>query len=66
MYQLFYEGEETPKLSSFTKGEFGNGMARGTRRKDARMVAKFCNLFSRMEKDDLGLVLSMAQKMAKR
>ena len=66
MYQLFYEGEQTLKLSGFTKGEFGNGMALGSRRKDARMVAKFCHWFSRMEKDDLGLVLSMAQKMARR
>jgi len=66
MHQLVYEGEETPKLSGFTKGEFGNGMALGSRRKDARMVAKFCHWFSRMEKDDLGLVLSMAQKMAQK
>ena len=34
--------------------------------KDARLLAKFCRLFSRMEEDDLGMVLFMAQKMAKR
>jgi hypothetical protein len=29
---------------------------------DARLVAKFCRLFSRMEKSDLELVLPMAQR----
>jgi hypothetical protein len=35
-------------------------------RYEARLVANFCRLFSRMREDDLGLVLFMAQKMAKR
>jgi hypothetical protein len=30
--------------------------------KEARMLAKFCRLFSRMEEGDVGMVLFMAQK----
>jgi len=38
----------------------------GSSGKDARMLAKFCRLFSRMKPGDFGLVLFMAQKMAGR
>jgi hypothetical protein len=38
----------------------------GNSGKDARLLAKFCRLFSRMEKGNLGLVLFMAQKIAQR
>jgi hypothetical protein len=34
--------------------------------KDARMLVKFCFLFGHLKEDDLGLVLFMAQKMARR
>jgi hypothetical protein len=33
---------------------------------DARMLAQFCRLFSRMEEDELRMVLFLAQKMARR
>ena len=66
MYQLFYDGEEPPKLPNLPKRNTGSDIAWGCYGKDARLVAKFCQLFSHMEKGDLGLVLSMAQKMAKR
>ena len=48
------------------KPKAGSDIAWGSNGEDARLVAKFCNLFSRMEKGDLGLVLFMAQKMARR
>jgi len=38
----------------------------GSKGKDARILAQFCRLFSRMEAGDLGMVLFMAQKMARR
>src|ERR1700680_4973107 len=66
MYQLFYDGENPPKLPNLPKGKIESGIAWGSKPKDARMVAKFCHLFSHMEKGDLRLVLSMAQKMARR
>ena len=64
MYQLFYDGENPPAVSNIPRG--GRETAWGSRGKDARMLAKFCQLFGHMEKNDLKLVLSMAQKMAKR
>jgi len=33
---------------------------------DACMLAQFCRLFSRMDEGDLGMVLFMAQKTARR
>ena len=66
MYQLFYDGEEPPKLPNLLKQKSADDIVWGSSGKDARMLAKFCRLFSRMEEGDFGLVLSMAQKMAKR
>jgi transcriptional regulator with XRE-family HTH domain len=66
MYQLFYDGEEPPKLSGLTKHKAGADIAWGSKGKDARLLSKFCRLFSRMEVGDLGMVLFMAQKMARR
>jgi transcriptional regulator with XRE-family HTH domain len=66
MYQLFYDGEEPPKLPNLPKHRTADDVGWGSKGKDARMVAKFCRLFSRMEEGDLGMVLFMAQKMARR
>ena len=66
MYQLFYDGEHPPKLPNLPKRKLGADIEWGNKGKDARLLAKFCRLFSRMKADDLGLVLFMAQKMAKR
>ena len=66
MYQLFYDGEEPPKLPNLPKRKTADDIAWGSKGKEARLLAKFCRLFSRMEAGDLGIVLSMAQKMARR
>ena len=66
MYQLFYDGGEPPKLPNLLKRKSADDIVWGSSRKEARMLAKFCRLFGRMEEGDFGLVLSMAQKMAKR
>ena len=63
MYQLFYDGEEPPKLPN---RKAADDIAWGSKGKEARLLAKFCRLFGQMEEADLGLVLFMAQKMAKR
>ncbi len=54
MYQLFYDGEEPPKLPNLPKRKTGADIAWGSKAKDARMLAQFCRLFSRMEAGDLG------------
>jgi len=65
MYQLFYEGEEPPKLPNLPKRKSAD-IAWGSKGKDARLVAKFCRLFSRLKESEPGTVMFMAQKMAKR
>jgi transcriptional regulator with XRE-family HTH domain len=66
MYQLFYDGEKPPKLLNLPKRKAADDIVWGNSGKDARMLAKFCRLFSHMKEDDRGLVLFMAQKMARR
>jgi transcriptional regulator with XRE-family HTH domain len=66
MYQLFYDGEEPPKLPNLSKRKTTDDILWGNSGKDARSLVKFCRLFGRMKQDDLGLVLYIAQKMAKR
>lgn len=65
MYQLFYDGEEPPKLPKLAKRKSASDILWGNSRKDARTLGQFCRLFSHMEDRELRLVLFMAQKMAK-
>jgi len=66
MYQLFYDGEKSLTLPIAPKRKTSADIAWGSKGKDAPLVAQFCRLFSRMEAGDLGMVLFMAQKMARR
>jgi transcriptional regulator with XRE-family HTH domain len=64
MYQLFYDGEEPPKLANLSKRKTTDDILWGNSGKDANMLAKFCRLFGRMKEDDFRLMLLVAQKMA--
>jgi transcriptional regulator with XRE-family HTH domain len=64
MYQLFYDGEEPPKLPNLPKRK--DDILWGSSGRDQRLLLKFCRLFSRMQKADLVLIFFAAQKMAKR
>jgi transcriptional regulator with XRE-family HTH domain len=66
MYQLFYDGEEPPKLPNLFKRKSADDILWGNSGKDANTLNKFCRLFGRMKEGDFGLVLLMAQKMARR
>jgi transcriptional regulator with XRE-family HTH domain len=66
MYQLFYDGEEPPKLPNLLKRKTADDLVWGNSGKDARLLAKFCRLFRNMKEGDLKVVLLMAQKMANR
>src|SRR5467141_4817862 len=55
MYVLFYEGEKPPKPPNLPKHKYGDDIAWGSKGKDARLLAQFCRLFSRMDKGDLGM-----------
>jgi hypothetical protein len=54
------------KLPVLPKRKTAANIAWGSKGKDARLLAKFCRLFSRMEEANLRTVLFIAQKMAKR
>ena len=65
-YQLFYDGEEPPKPPKFAARKSANDVAWGTSGRDARLLTRFRQLFSRMKQGDRELLLSAAKKMAKR
>ena len=66
MYQLFYDGEEPPKLSNLLKRMTADDILWGNSGKDANMLGQFCRLFGRMNEADRNVLFFMAQKMAKR
>lgn len=66
MYQLFYDSEEPPEVPELPKLGSAAEPLWGSSGPEARILAKFRQLFSRLEEDDLGLVFSMAQKMSRK
>jgi len=66
MYQLFYDRAEPPEIPNLPMREPADDTLWGSSGQDARILAKFRRLFSRLEQDDLGLVFLMAQKMHRR
>ena len=65
LYQLFYEGEEPPKLPMLPKRRSAGALVWGDTGKDARTLAKFRQLLSRTDEEDRRLLLFMAKKMVK-
>ena len=65
MYQLFYDGEEPPKLPNLPKHKSSDDIAWGSSGKDARFLSKLRRLLGKAEVADRKLLLYMAQKMAR-
>jgi transcriptional regulator with XRE-family HTH domain len=65
MYQLFYDGEEPPKLPNLPKRKSADDIAWGSSGKDARWLNKFRRLLARTEESDRTLLMFMARKMAR-
>jgi transcriptional regulator with XRE-family HTH domain len=65
LYQLFYEGEEPPKLPNLPKRNSANGKEWGGTGKDARSLYKFRRFLSQLEEKDRTLLMFMAHKMAR-
>src|SRR5216117_281956 len=59
LYQLFYDGEEPPKLPK----EKSDGLAWGSSGKDARFLSKLRRLLGKANEQDRKLILHVAQKM---
>ncbi len=66
MYQLFYDGEEPPKLPNIQKRKTADDIAWGSTGKNARWLHKLRRLLSRTEEGDRRILMFMAQKMAQR
>jgi transcriptional regulator with XRE-family HTH domain len=65
LYQLFYDGEEPPKLQNHSKRRMSTAANWGDSGKDARLLAKFRHLLSRADEGDRRLLLFMARKMVR-
>ncbi len=66
LYQLFYDGEEPPKLSNLFKRKSSDEIAWGSAGKEARYLNKLRGLLGKANEGDRKLVLYLAQKMANR
>jgi transcriptional regulator with XRE-family HTH domain len=65
MYELFYEGEEPPKLTDLSKRKADSKLF-GASGKDARVLERFRMLLSQTDAKDQSILLVTAQKMARR
>jgi transcriptional regulator with XRE-family HTH domain len=66
MYQIFCDSENPPKLPIPSKRNLDAEITFGSNIKEKQLIAKFCQLLSHMEMDELKLILFVAQKMAQR
>jgi transcriptional regulator with XRE-family HTH domain len=66
VYQLFYDGDEPPKLPNLPKRKPSDEDAWGSTGKDARYLDKLRRLLGKSDEQDRKLILNMAQKMARR
>jgi len=65
LYQLFYDGEEPPKLPNLLKGKDRDDVSWGSSGKNARILSNFRRLLKRTSESDRKLLLFIAQKMAR-
>jgi transcriptional regulator with XRE-family HTH domain len=65
MYQLFYDGEEPPKLPNLSKHKSSEDLLWGSTGKDARWLTKLRRFLARTEENDRRLIMLMVQKMVR-
>jgi len=66
MYQLFYEGDEPPKLRYLLNRKSSDENLWGSTGKDARFLNKLRRVLSKTDEDGRKLVMFMVQKMSHR
>jgi transcriptional regulator with XRE-family HTH domain len=66
MYQLFYDGEEPPKLPNLPKRRSSDDTAWGSSGKDGQYLNKLRRLLSKTNEENRKLVMHMTQKLARR
>lgn len=65
LYQLFYDGEEPPKVPNLPKRKTADDIAWGDSGKDARLLGQFRRLLGKTDEKNQRILLYMAQKMAR-
>jgi len=66
MFQLFYDGEEPPKLPNLPKRKSSDEIAWGSSGKNGRYLNKLRRLLGKTDEEHRKLILHMTQKMAHR
>ena len=66
LYQLFYEGDEPPKLPNLLTRKSSNNDGWGSSGKDAKYFNKLRRLLGKSDDEHRKLILHMTQKMAAR
>lgn len=64
LYQLFYDGEEPPKVPNLPKRKTADDIAWGNSGKDAKVLGQFRRLLAKTSEKNQRILLFMAQKMA--
>ena len=65
LYQLFYDGDEPPKLPNLPRRKSSAALVWGDSGKDARTLMKFRQLLGKANEEDRRLLLFMAKKMVR-
>ncbi len=65
LYQLFYDGEEPPKVPNLPRRTTMDEIAFGTSGKDAKLLGQFRKLLGKTDEKNQRILLYMAQKMAR-
>lgn len=63
MYQLFYDGEEPPKLSNLPPRKTAGEILFGSEGKNARWLTRLRKLLNQVSERDRKIIMLMAQKM---
>ena len=66
IYELFYDGEEPPKVSNLPKRKSSDDIAWGSSGKDGRYLNKLRRLLGKADEEHRKLVMVMTQKLARR
>src|SRR5947199_10741790 len=63
MYQLFYDGEEPPKLPNLPKRKSSDEIAWGSVGKEARYLSKLWRVVGNANEQDRKLIMQLAEKV---
>src|SRR5205823_1779707 len=66
MYQLFYDGEEPPKIPALPEGMSANGLEWGSTGESAKFFHRLRHLLSRLSAPDRKLIMMMTFQMVRK